>query len=262
MNARNLEELRKKHEALVSNQGGGNSNSNDKYLYVEANSEAVVRVLPGKNHGEEDELPFYRESMLHRIPKDFSADRSPTDNYHCPRAQGDSCPICDTYFALYKTEVESDKALAKKIKPAKLFLMNVFDRSDKKTKIFSTGITVFTTFLTGVLNVEDFGDVLSPTEGHDFKIVKSQKGKDWPDYSQSMIRPKGTPLGTDKEIAEIMADAHDLDELISLKPYDELKRVAQEVELRSSMGGVYTSELKTPTSEGADREEFTKSLKG
>jgi hypothetical protein len=257
--ARNLDAIRAKHEALLAAQGGGKNNDFlENFLTVKDNDDTVVRILPGK----EEEDPIYVETAIHRVPQDFSNPKGKRTNYHCARIQGDACPICDIYFDLYKTAYDEDKALAKLVKPGKRYYLNVYDRESKAVKIYSTGIKVFDKILSAILNTDDYGDFLSVTDGHDFKINHVQLNKnDWPNYDGSMPRPKSTPLGSKAEVDEIMDKLHDLNSLIKVKPYEDLKKAALEIRMHSSLDVNASSSDEAPESEEVSDEDFVKRLK-
>jgi len=256
-----LAALRAKHEQLIAAQGGGNTNKDflENFLTVNTNEETVVRVLPSID---EEVSSFFAETAIHRIPKDYNNKKGGVTNYHCARLKGDACPICDVYYDLWKTGVKTDEDLARKVKPGKRYYLNVYDRANKGVKIFSTGIKVFDKIISSILNTEDYGDFLDTVEGHDFKIVKTQQGTDWPDYSQSMARPKATKLGTSKEISEIMDNLHDIHGLIKVKPYDELKKVGMEIRMHSTLEVQPSEHKNSEPEEEASDEDFANRLKG
>lgn len=224
----NIDEIRKKHEQLLKSQGGGGSSFSENFLRVEKGT-TPVRILPGAD----EDQPFYAETKIHRIPEDINDPKSNVKNYHCPKVKGESCPICDTYFSLWKTGVSSDENIARKIKPNARFYMNVLDRNNSDAvKIFSTGITVFNKILTTIID-EDYGDITDLDEGFDFKIVKVQEpGDQWPKYDQSQARPKSSKV---KNQGEVMDNLHDLGALISYSDYDTLRKVADNIASQSSL---------------------------
>ena len=87
----NLDELRKKYDAIQKAQsgGGGNDDFLKKFFMMEEGT-SVIRVLPAK---EGDDNEFYAETAIHRIND---------KNYHCPRVKGGECPVCDLYYRLWK----------------------------------------------------------------------------------------------------------------------------------------------------------------
>tara|TARA_R110000824_G_scaffold61487_3_gene163521 strand:- start:11 stop:793 length:783 start_codon:yes stop_codon:yes gene_type:complete len=219
----NIDELRKKY-AEINNQGGGaNSDFLSKFFMMEEGT-SVVRVLPSKDEGKE----FYAETAIHRLN-----DR----NYHCPRVKGDKCPVCDTYYNMWKEinaigkETPKGKELqdiARQIKSRKRFYLNVVDRRDESVKILSVGQKLFGKVLDCFFD-EDFGDITDLGEGWDFKIVKDTQGQ-WPNYDKSAPKPKQSPAGSDKECAVWMDELHDIHGLVKVATYDDLKALMMELE--------------------------------
>lgn len=210
----NINELRKKYEQIQNaQQGGGNSDFLKKFFMMEEGT-SVVRVLPGK-----DEQEFYAETAIHRIDE---------KNYHCPRVKGDDCPICDLYYRLWKIEDEAAHDVARSIKPRKRYYLNAVDKRDGSVKILSVGMKLFGKILDCFFD-EDYGDITDLKDGWDFKIVKDTQGQ-WPNYDKSSPKPKQTKAGTDKEIAEWMDSVHDIHGLVKLPEYDQLKKMAMDIE--------------------------------
>ncbi len=213
----NIDELKKKYEQIQNAQTpGGNSDFLKKFFMMEEGT-SVVRVLPGK-----DEEEFYSETAIHRIND---------KNHHCPRVKGEDCPVCDLYYRLWKVEgpmKDEAQDLARQIKPRKRYYLNVVDRRDESVKILSVGMKLFGKILDCFFD-EDYGDITDLDSGWDFKIVKDTQGQ-WPNYDKSSPKPKQTSAGTKKQVAEWMDELHDIGGLIKVAGYDDLKRMAVEME--------------------------------
>ena len=210
----NINELRKKYEQIQNaQQGGGNSDFLKKFFMMEEGT-SVVRVLPGKG---EDE--FYTETAIHRIDD---------KNHHCPRVKGDDCPVCDLYYRLWKMDSDDAHEVARSIKPRKRYYLNVVDKRDSSVKILSVGMKLFGKILDCFFD-EDYGDITDLQKGWDFKVIKDTQGQ-WPNYDKSGPKPKQTPAGTDKEMAEWMDSLHDIHGLIKVAQYDDLKKMAMDIE--------------------------------
>jgi len=218
----NLDELRKKYEQ-INNPGGGSQDFLKKFFMM-ADGTSYVRVLPSKD----DENNFYSETSIHRIND---------KNYHCPREKGGKCPLCDTYYGLWKQVNELGKDnpsskiyidTARQIKARKRFYMNVIDRRDESVKILSVGQKLFSKILDAFFD-EDYGDITDVKNGWDFKIIKEQIGG-FPNYDKSAPRPKTSEAGTDAQVATFMDELHDIHGLVKLPEYDELKSLAMEIE--------------------------------
>ena len=218
----NLEALRRKHEEL-SGQGNTDENFLGKFLRMQEGTN-LIRILPWRD----DEKEFYAETKIHRVEMSDGTNR----NVHCRKVHGEACPLCDTYFKLWKmsSDREDEYAkLARKIKPRERYYMNVVDRSngDQKVKILSVGQIIFKKVV-GTMLDEDFGDITDLQDGHDYKIVKVMDGP-WPKYDQSQPRPKAEAAGSDQEIAVWMDTLHDIHDLVRLEEYDSVKEHAENV---------------------------------
>ena len=212
----NLDELRKKYEQIQKAQsGGGNADFLKKFFMMEEGT-SLVRVLPSP---EGDDSEFYAETAIHRINE---------RNYHCPRVKGHDCPVCDVYYRLWKLPEDSAHDLARQIKPRKRYYMNVVDRRDGSVKILSMGMKLFGKILDCFFD-EDYGDITELNEGWDFKIVKDTQGQ-WPNYDKSAPKPKQSAAGTKKEQAVWMDELHDIHGLVKLPEYDDLKKLAMDIE--------------------------------
>ncbi len=212
-----LEALRKKHEQL-NNPAGANNNNADflqKFYQIPEGSNAV-RILPWKD----DEKEFYAETKFHRVP----GPDGNVKNIHCRKVHGENCPMCDLYYALWKTGRKEDEDLARQIKPRARYYMNILDRESGDIKILSVGVILFKKIIGAMLD-EDFGDITDVESGHDFKIVKEMEGQ-WPKYDQSQPRPKSSPMGSKAEIASSMDSLHEIHDLVKLEDYEEVKKAA------------------------------------
>tara|TARA_R110002051_G_scaffold180409_1_gene249915 strand:- start:371 stop:1111 length:741 start_codon:yes stop_codon:yes gene_type:complete len=213
-----LDALRAKHSEL-SNKGSGNANADflNKFLQIQEGTNAV-RILPGKD----DDTMFYAETSIHRIPNG----EGQVKNVHCRKIHGEPCPLCDTYYSLWK-EPNKDEDLARQIKPRSRYYLNVVDRETGDVKILSIGVILFKKIIAAMLD-EDFGDITDLESGHDFKIVKIMEGQ-WPKYDQSQPRPKASEAGSRAEVASWMESLHDIHGLVKLEEYEVVKTFAQSV---------------------------------
>jgi len=156
-----------------------------------------------------------------KTPKGFMW-LNPTNN---PK---DDCPICH-------------QNTARGIKPIERFYWNTIVRQqlNPKTnsmdtnvgpKVFSCGKTLQTIIIDSIngnqiTGLKKLGNVLHPSEGRDFRLVKKIKkgngGFEYPDYAQSSFEDI-SPLGTDSEIKSWLANLHDLDSFRVLLPREEI----------------------------------------
>ena len=210
-----LEKIKEIH-ANLSGKGTGGGMS-DTFLKIEDGTNAV-RILPPK----EEDGEFYAMTKLHRIPMQDGN----VKNIHCRQVQGEQCPICNLYYTLWKDPTK-DEDLARQIQGRDRYYMNVVDRASGAVKILSVGIILFKKVIAAMVD-PDYGDITDVEEGHDFKIVKIMEGQ-WPKYDQSAPRPKSTPAGSGKEVAEWMESLHNIQDLVKLEDYEELKQIAESI---------------------------------
>ena len=228
-----LEMLRQKHAELSAGPTGEGSDFLSKFFKVQEGTN-VVRILPWKD----DDHLFYAETKIHRVPMGEGRDR----NIHCRKMQGEACPVCDAYFALWN-EPYKNEDLARKIKPRARYYLNVVARATEEVKILSIGVILFKKIIAAMLD-EDFGDITDLETGNDFKIVKVMEGQ-WPRYDQSAPRPKSDAAGNPAQVAGWMDSLHDIHNLVKLEDYEELKKVQMDL-----MGT--TSESSAPVETGEE----------
>jgi len=210
-----LEKLREKHAELTRQGTGGGQDFLNNFIQLKEGTN-LVRILPGKD----DETEFYAETKIHRI----TSEEGQVRNFHCLKIHGENCPLCDSYYGLWKTGSKDDEATARLIKPRSRYYMNTVDRDTGEVKILSVGIMLFQKIVGAMLD-EDYGDITDLTEGHDFKIIKTMEGQ-WPKYDQSAPRPKSSPAGSDAETAAWMDSLHAIHDLVKKEDYSEVKQVA------------------------------------
>jgi len=217
-----LNALRAKHQQLTNpNTGGGDQDFLNKFYQVKE-GEAYLRILPAAADSDKN---FYAETKIHRVPQPDGS----VKNYHCRKVHGEKCPLCDLYYALWKTGSKEDEDLARQIKPRARYYLNTYDRENEEVKIFSIGVILFQKIVETMMD-PDYADLFEQSEngildteiGHDFKLHMKKEGQ-WPKYDQSMFRPKATPLGSKKMISEVMESLHDIHDLVKLEEYDAVK---------------------------------------
>jgi len=213
-----LDALRAKHAELSGGtKNAGNDDFLKKFIQLQDGTNAV-RILPGKD----ENTLFYAETKIHRVPNGQGG----VKNMHCRKIHNEPCPMCDTYYGLWK-EPNKDEALARQIKPRNRYYINVVDRECGEVRILSCGIKIFNSIIGSMLDA-DYGDITDLASGHDYKIVKVMEDG-WPKYDQSQPRPKSSEAGTKAEIAEWMDSLHDIHALVKVEDYDAMKTAAQEL---------------------------------
>lgn len=150
----------------------------------------------------------------------------------CPKTHnfGNWCPTCGVVSTLYNGTVE-DKKLAREMKRKERFAANFHitvdprdaqARDEESKMIGKTRIYEFPSKIDEKLKAEEDEKeglqeaVWDPGEdGHNFilkvKTTKPDANKNtYPDYSNSTFSRKTGPLGSDKEIKDIMESTHDI----------------------------------------------------
>jgi hypothetical protein len=236
-----LDAIKKLHE---TNEAKKNRVQNDedflKNFFTLKDGKNTMRLLPSK---EDEERPFFAETTLHRIAKGDKGSK----NVHCVKGVHGSCPLCDLYYALWKTEIKSDAALARGIKPTKRYYLNAVSRdanedgSPNTPKILSIPPTIMNIIVEAMTD-PDFGDVTDFAEGNDFvvvkKMVKDDNGNIWPKYDNTAFRAKKTSLGTAKEIKALMGLLHDIHGLVKHQPLSEVQEEADKIRAKSTLGSI------------------------
>lgn len=184
-----LEKLRQKLAQTTSGSKG--------YMSLKEGS-SVIRILPPVGGMEY----FYQEVGKHTLSDDKWA--------YCPEvlSEGEQeCPICDLQKQLY---AHGDKELAKKIRVARKYWMNVIDRGneDAGPLILTAGITILQQ-IAGYVNDPDYGDITDPDEGWDITIDRKGKGMDT--RYDVRVKPRSSPLSADEDVAsKWLEEARDL----------------------------------------------------
>ena len=255
-----LNALRAKHEQLSNPKAAAGGNNQDflNKFYRVLEGDNYVRILPA---AEGSDKPFYAETKIHRVPDGQGGVR----NYHCRKVHGEKCPMCELYYALWKTGVKEDEDLARQIKPRSRYYLNVLDRNTDEVKIFSIGMILFQKIMETMLD-PDYADLFEKAEngildtkiGHDFKVSMFKEGQ-WPKYDRSMFRPRGSELGSAQQVDEVMNSLHDIHDLVKLEEYDTLMEAAQN--LRPELGVVRERPAPTQeTPESGSDDDFTRRL--
>jgi len=221
MNFEKLKESMKTRLDEIENRGNKFAEA---FLQIKEGT-TTIRLLPPKD----EDSPLWAETRIHRIPQGENIKA-----VQCLKIFDKPCPICDLYYALWKTGSTRDSDLAKAIKGRARYYLNVVERDSNKVKIWSIGEKLFQKVATTMLD-DDYGNIVDLEKGHDFKIVMVKDGK-WPDYSQSAPRPKPSPAGNKKEIDEYMNSLHDINTLVKEEDYEEVKTITETLMAEHSMG--------------------------
>lgn len=178
--------------------------------------EHKVRCLPWKNSP--DGQPF-TERWFYYIGENAGI--------LAPNQFGKPDPINDLIRKLYSTGKPDDRVLAKKLAPKMRCYAPVVVRGeeDKGVLVWAFGKQVYQRMLSFFLD-EEVGDILSPTEGFDLKVMISKaQGKQYNDTTVDPAR-RQSKLHEDAEIAKRWLDSvPNIDDMYRLKSTQEIEAV-------------------------------------
>jgi len=143
-----------------------------------------------------------------------------------PYQFGKPDPINELIQKLKDEGTKESYELAKKLYPKMRTYAAVIVRGeeDAGVRLWAFGKTVYQALLNIMLD-PDYGDITDPYEGHDIKVTcTKQPGKMFA-MTDVMPRPKTTAIGTKAQIKQWQSDIPDLDEMYSLKSYEQLENI-------------------------------------
>ncbi len=147
-----------------------------------------------------------------------------------PKQFSEPDPIQELINKLRDDGSKDSYELAKKLYPKMRTFAPVIVRGeeDKGVRLWSFGKTVYQSLLNIMLD-EDYGDITDPIEGRDVKVTCTKApGRMW---ATTTVRPRGkdNPLAPDATQAkEWLANIPSLDDLYTLKSYDELEMIVND----------------------------------
>tara|TARA_B100001123_G_C15342846_1_gene1035747 strand:+ start:5546 stop:6262 length:717 start_codon:yes stop_codon:yes gene_type:complete len=181
--------------------------------------EHVVRLMSFPNN---DGQPFKERWFYYNIGNN--------PGLLAPYQFGKPDPIQELIQKLRDDGSKESYELAKKLYPKMRSYAPVVVRGeeDKGVRLWSFGKTVYQSLLNIMLD-EDYGDITDPSDGRDVKVVCTKApGRMW---ATTEVRPRGkqTVLESNKKKAkEWMDSIPDLDEMYSLKTYEELEKIVND----------------------------------
>ena len=144
-----------------------------------------------------------------------------------PHQFGKPDPFQELINKLRSDDNKDGYELAKKLYPKMRAFAAVIIRGEeeKGVRIWSFGKTVYQEILNYMLDA-DYGDIMDPKRGYDIKVsCEKLAGKQFADTS-IRPRPNPTPLHEDPaKVKEFLSSVPDLDDVYSLKSYDELTKM-------------------------------------
>ena len=206
-----LEAIRNKLNQL----SGGGSRRNSMWRPQEG-EEHTVRLM---SFPDNDGQPFKERWFYYNIGNN--------PGLLSPHQFGKPDPIQNLINELRSDSSKESYELAKKLYPKMRVYAPVIVRGeeDRGVRLWAFGKTVYQSLLNIMLD-EDYGDITDPNDGRDVKVICTKApGRQW---ATTEVRPRGksTKLTTTAKVAkEWMSKIPDLDELYTLKEFDELERI-------------------------------------
>ena len=197
----------------------GTSSRRNAMWRPEEGEEHTVRLL---SFPENDGQPFKERWFYYNIGNN--------PGLLAPKQFGDPDPIQELINTLRDDGSKESYELAKKLYPKMRCYAPVIVRGeeDKGVRLWSFGKTVYQSLLNIMLD-EDYGDITCPTEGRDVKVVCTKPpGRMW---ATTTVRPRGkaTALSSDADQIKTWTDnIPSLDELYTLKTFDELEKIVND----------------------------------
>jgi len=201
------------------NQLSGTSSRRNVMWRPQEGEEATVRLL---SFSDNDGQPFKELWFYYNIGNN--------PGLLSPKQFGKPDPIQELINKLRDDASKESYELAKKLYPKMRCFAPVIVRGeeDKGVRLWSFGKTVYQSLLNIMLD-EDYGDITDPLEGRDVKVTCTKApGRMW---ATTTVRPRGkaTPLNADPAtVKEWTSNIPSLDDLYTLKSYDELEKVVND----------------------------------
>ena len=232
-----LEAIRKK-----LNQLSGNNSRRNVMWRPQEGDETTVRLLSFEDN---DGQPFKERWFYYNIGNN--------PGLLAPYQFSDPDTIQELINKLRDEGSKESYELAKKLYPKMRCYAPVVVRGEeeKGVRLWSFGKTVYQSLLNIMLD-EDYGDITDPIDGRDVKVVCTKApGRMW---ASTEVRPRGkqSPLSENSDTAKEWIDnVPDLDELYTLKSYEELEKIVtdwlngDDVDNDDNLGTTHESSDKT-----------------
>ena len=201
------------------NQLSGTNSRRNVLWRPQEGEESTVRLL---SFADNDGQPFKERWFYYNIGNN--------PGFLAPYQFGNPDPIQELINKLRDDGSKESYELAKKLYPKMRTYAPIVVRGeeDKGVRLWSFGKTVYQSLLNIMLD-EDYGDITDPTDGRDVKVVCTKApGRMW---AMTEVRPRGkqSPLCKESDQAKKwLDDIPDLDELYTLKSYEELEKIVND----------------------------------
>ena len=143
-----------------------------------------------------------------------------------PHQFGNPDTIQELIQKLKEEGTKESYEMAKKLYPKMRTYAAIVVRGqeDEGVKLWAFGKTVYQSLLNIMLD-PDYGDITDVHEGHDLRVTcTKQPGRQFA-MTDVMPRPKSTPLGTKGKIKEWTSNIPNLDDMFTLKSYEQLENI-------------------------------------
>ena len=147
-----------------------------------------------------------------------------------PHQFGEADPVQELINKLRDDGTKESYELAKKLYPKMRSYAPVVVRGeeDKGVRLWAFGKTVYQSLLNIMLD-EDYGDITDPSDGRDVKVIcTKQPGRMW---ATTEVRPRGKQSGLSEDTGQTkqwLSDIPSLDDLYTLKTYEELEKIVND----------------------------------
>ena len=201
------------------NQLSGNNSRRNSMWRPQEGEETVVRLM---SFPDNDGQPFKERWFYYNIGNN--------PGLLAPYQFGKPDPIQELINKLRDDGSKESYELAKKLYPKMRSYAPVIVRGeeDKGVRLWSFGKTVYQSLLNVMLD-EDYGDITDPQDGRDVKVVCTKApGRMW---ATTEVRPRGkqSDLCEDaKQAQQWLKDIPELDEIYTLKSYEELEKIVND----------------------------------
>lgn len=198
------------------NQLSGNTSKRNVMWRPQEGEEVTVRLL---SFPDNDGQPFKERWFYYNIGNN--------PGLLAPYQFGKNDPIQELITKLRDDGSKESYELAKKLYPKMRCYAPVVVRGEENqgVKIWAFGKTVYQSLLNIMLD-EDYGDITDPSSGRDVKVICTKTpGRMW---ASTEVRPRGKSSKlseTTSQAKEWLKNIPDLDDIYSLKSYEELENI-------------------------------------
>jgi hypothetical protein len=200
------------------NQLSGNNSRRNTMWRPQEGEETTVRILAFPDN---DGQPFKELWFYYNIGEN--------PGLLAPYQFGKPDPIQELINKLRDDGSKESYDLAKKLYPKMRCFAPVVVRGEEErgVRLWSFGKMVYQTLLNIMLD-EDYGDITDPETGRDVKVICTKPpGRMW---ATTEVRPRGKegPLAETKQAQEWLGGIPSLDDLYTLKSYEELEKIVND----------------------------------